>query len=137
MKRARLGVIILLLLMAAAPATGPTTAPADLEDLRQKSLAEDLEISGVALRTLISKGVSAKTVLREVVRELLTRDKAKVMENAGLLADVAKYKEIEQKLAAQRKLARENIAVVEREKTVKEAVENYRARRELLKESSA
>src|SRR5258706_2253796 len=119
MKPARLGVIILLLLMAAAPATGPTTAPAGLEDLRQKALSEDLEVSRVALRALLSKGVSAKTVLREVVRELLTRDKAKVMENAGLLADVGKYKEIEQKLTAQRMLARQNIAVLEREKTVK------------------
>src|SRR6266550_2424680 len=137
MKLARMGVLTLLLLIAAAPATGPATAPADLEDLRQKALAEDLEMSRVAVRALVSKGASARPVVREVVRELLTRDKAKVMENAGLLADVAKYKEIEQKLAAQRKLARENIAVLEREKTVKEAAENYRALRELLKESPA
>src|SRR5882724_3090376 len=134
----RAGVIFtFLLLMAAAPATGPTTTPADVEELRQKALSENFDVSRVALRALIAKGATAKPAVRQVVQELLSRDKAKVMENAGSLADVAKYKEIEQKLAAQRKLARDNIGVLERENTVKEAAENYRVLGELWKESAA
>src|SRR5580765_5919733 len=98
----RLGVITLLLLIAAAPATGPATVPADLEELRQNALSEDLQISRVALRALVAKGANARVAVRDVVRELLTRDKAKVVEIARLLADAASYREIEQKLAAQR-----------------------------------
>jgi len=60
MRLARLGVITLLLLVAAAPATGPATAPSDLEDLRQRALSEDLELSRVALRALLAKGASGK-----------------------------------------------------------------------------
>jgi len=86
---------------------------------------------------LLAKGGSARAVARDVARELLTRDKAKVVENARLLADVAGYREIEQKLAAKRKVARENISVLERDKTVKEAAENFRELRDLLEKSPA
>jgi len=134
MKFARAGMILSLLLLMAA---SPPTAPADLDALRQKALSEDFNVSRTGLKALMAQGASAKPMVREVVRELLTRDKAIVMENAGSLADVAKYKEIDQKLAEQRKLARENIAVLEREKTVKEASENYRVLGELWKDSAA
>src|SRR5437660_1284296 len=59
------------------------------------------------------------------------------MENAGSLADAAKYKELDEKLLVQRKKATENIAVLEREKTVAEATENYRALAKLWKENAA
>jgi len=137
MKPARLGVLVLLLLMAAAPATGPATLPADLEELKQKAISDDFDSSRTALRALAAKGTSARPLLHDIAGELLSRDKARVIENAALLADVAKYKEIEHKLAVQRKLARENIGVLERDQTVKEAAENYRLLRELLKQSPA
>src|SRR5437763_11214193 len=41
------------------------------------------------------------SAVREVAKELLSQDKAKVSENAALLADGAKYRELDQKLATQ------------------------------------
>jgi uncharacterized protein YkwD len=125
--------LIFLLLLAAAPAT----APDDLDDLKQKALSEDFNVSRIALKALVAKGASARPMVREVVQELLTRDKTKVTENAGLLAEAAKYKDLDAKLTAQRKIALDNIAVIEREKTVKEATENYRSLGELWKENAA
>ncbi|HEV8378886.1 MAG TPA: CAP domain-containing protein [Tepidisphaeraceae bacterium] len=122
-----------LVLLAAAPAGDP----ADVEELKQKALSEDFNTSRMALKALVAKGASARPVVREVVKELLTRDKAKIEENAALLGDPAKYKELDQKLSAQRRTASENIAVLEREKTVKEASENYRGLGELWKENAA
>ncbi|HEV8291749.1 MAG TPA: CAP domain-containing protein [Tepidisphaeraceae bacterium] len=133
MKVARAGMIFFLTLLAAAPVTGPD----DVEDLKQKALSENFNVSKVALKALIAKGVSAKPAVREVVKELLTRDKAKIEENAALLGDSAEYKELDQKLVAQRKVASENIAVLEREKTVKEASENYHVLGELWKGNAA
>src|SRR6266568_527494 len=134
MKFCRWGVMFTLLLLTAA---APATASADVDELKERALSENFEVSKAALQALLTKGANAKPVVRELVQELLTRDKARVMENAELLADVAKYKETDQKLAAQRKLARDNIAVLEREKTVKEAGENYRLLVELCKQSAA
>src|SRR3954469_17237481 len=107
MKFCRAGIIFaLLLLMAAAP----STAPNDLEDLKQKALSEDLGVSKVALKALVAKGASARPMVREVVKELLLRDKARVMGNAAVLADVQKYQELDERVAAQRNMARENIS---------------------------
>src|SRR3954468_9603096 len=113
----RAGIFALLLLIAAAPAT----SPGDLEELRSKALSEDVNVSRSALKMLVGRGADARPIMREVVKELLSRDKAKVSENVGLLADVEKYKELDAKLASQRKAAADNIAVLERDKTVKEA----------------
>src|SRR5437773_1798860 len=126
-------VSIFLLLLAA----GTTATADDLEELKQKALSEDFSVSKIALKALVAKGGSARPVVREVAKELLSRDKAKVMENAGLLADAPKYKELDEKLVVQRRKAAENIAVLEREKTVAEATENYRALAELWKENAA
>jgi len=134
MKLARAAIAsIFLLLLAAAPAS----VPEDLDDLKQKALSEDFNVSRIALKALVAKGASARPMVREVVQELLSRDKAKVMEKAAVLAETAKYKELDGKLAAQRKTAIDNIAIIEREKTVKEATENYRVLGELWKENAA
>src|SRR4051794_30107068 len=123
MRLARLAVIPLLFLLIAA-------APQDPEELKQQALSEDFNVSRVALKALVARGASARPILRDVVKELLARDKAKVSENAALLADAAKYRQADQKLAAQRKIALDNIAVLERDKTVKEAAENHHALQE-------
>lgn len=127
---ARLAIIPLLFFLIAA-------APQDPEELKQQALSEDFAVSKVALKALVAKGASARPMVREVVKELLARDKTKVTENAALLADVAKYRELDQKLAAQRKIALDNIAILERDKTVKEAAENHRLLQELWKENAA
>jgi uncharacterized protein YkwD len=132
MKRMAMAAMLLVLVAA-----GPASAPGDVEELRQKALSEDFNVSRVALKGLVAKGVGARAVVREVVKELLTRDKAKVVENAGLLGDVTKYKEIDERWLVQRRMARENIAVLEREKTVREAAENYRLLGEMWKENGA
>src|SRR5438445_3578336 len=133
MRICRSALILGLMMLVGA---GPATTPSDVEDLKQKTLSEDFNVSRVALKALVGKGAIAKPVVREVAGELLTRDKAKVVENAGLVADVTKYKEIEQKLAAQRKLARDNIAVLEGEQTEKAAGANYRVLGQLGTESA-
>jgi len=131
MTSSRLAIIpFLLLLIAAAP-------PQDPEELKQQALSEDFNASRLALKALVAKGAPARPMVREVVKELLARDKAKVGENAALLADAPKFRELDQKLAAQRKTALDNIAVIEREKTVKEAAENHRILQELWKENAA
>jgi len=91
MKIARAAMLSLFLLLLAA-------APEDLEDLKQRALSEDFNVSRVALKALVARGASAKPVVREVAKELLTRDKAKVTENAALLGDATKYKELDEKL---------------------------------------
>ena len=124
---------VLLLLITAAPAT----APSEFDELKQQALSEDFNVSRVALKALVAKGAPAKLVLRDVAKELLARDKTKVSENAELLADVAKYRDWDQKLAAARKSANDNIAILEREKTVKEAAANYRLVAQLWKQNAA
>lgn len=130
MSFSRLGIIPLVVFMIAA-------APQDPEQLKQQALSEDFNVSKVALKALIAQGAGSRPILRDVVKELLARDKAKVSENAALLADAAKYRELDQKLAAQRKIALDNIASIERDKTVKEAAENHRVLQELWKENAA
>jgi uncharacterized protein YkwD len=125
--------LVLLLLISAAPAADQ----ADLEELKQRALLEDFNVSKAAVKALVAKGAGARPALREVVRELLTRDKAKVVENAALLGDVARYNELDQQLAAQRRKARENINVLERDKTVKEAAEIHTALKELWSQNAA
>ena len=130
--RCAIASVFLILIAAATEA-----APADLQELGHQALSEDFNVSRVALKALIAKGAPARAVVRDVVKELLTRDKAKVTESAALLSDNAKYRELDQKLAAQRKIANDNIAVIEREKTVKEAAENYRLLQQLWNDNAA
>ena len=81
-------VLLVIVLLGAAP----TTTPSDLQELRQKALSEDFNVSRMGLKRLIAKGAPAKAVVGDVVRDLLTRDRAKIQENFALLADVAKYR---------------------------------------------
>ena len=130
----RLIITLLILLLGAAPAT----APSDLEELKQKALSDDVNTSKAAFKSLIAKGAPAKPVLREVVRELLTRDKGKIQENAALLADAAKYNATDQKITELRKLARQIIDKLEtNDGLVKTAQENYQALAQLQSEMAA
>src|SRR5882762_3932880 len=126
-------ILLVILLLAAAPAT----VPADLEELKQKALSEDFNVSRIGLKTLIAKGAPAKPLLREVVRELLTRDKSKIQENLAMLADVAKYIATDEKITELRKSARQTIDKLEADHNVKLAQENYQALAELQSEMAA
>src|SRR5436853_7420880 len=100
------GILVFLFFISAEPGR----APIEIEELKQQALSEDFNVSRMALKSLNAKGAAARPALREVAKELLSRDKAKVSENAALLADGVKYRELDQKLATQRKAALDNIA---------------------------
>ncbi|MDB5301431.1 MAG: Transporter [Phycisphaerales bacterium] len=115
----------------ARPAT--ESQAARIDSLRTAALSSDPAASSAALRELRSMGQPARKVLRDVVRQLLTHDRA-VIQAAHGLPSPARLRELSEKILAERVAARANIDILAHDKTIQIAHDHYNALKPLREE---
>jgi len=118
---------------AAAPPPKPSTEPENLTPqqrqqmtaLAKQALGTDPAASMKAVKELDALGEPAKPRLQNVVKTLLLRDRDLVIAAGHEVGDSAKAKALGEEIATVRKAARENIAKLAHDETMKVAHENY------------
>jgi uncharacterized protein YkwD len=95
-----------------------------IEALRTTALGDDPAAAAAALHSLRGMGDAGKPALREVVRQLLARDRA-TLAKAATLPSAAEMRQLSDKVADERSAARANIKVLAHDETLQIAHQHY------------